>query len=99
MRRFAFAAVDWDDGNRVKCTKHGVSLAEIEQVLRRAPTLFPDLSHSVTEERWQIIGRTEEGRYVFIVVTWRERDGERLIRPIGARYMHAKEIANYERPA
>jgi len=27
------AGFDWDDGNREKCRKHGMTLAEIEHVL------------------------------------------------------------------
>jgi uncharacterized DUF497 family protein len=33
---------------------------------------------------------------VFLVFTIRERDGERLIRPVSARYMHPEEIESYE---
>lgn len=29
------ASFDWDSGNREKCTQHGLSLDEIEFVLRR----------------------------------------------------------------
>ena len=42
------------------------------------------------------VGKTHRGRYVFLVFTIRERHGERLIRPIIARYMHRKEVAHYE---
>jgi uncharacterized DUF497 family protein len=30
-------AFDWDDGNRTHCRKHGVSIAEIEALLRGTP--------------------------------------------------------------
>ena len=42
-------------------------------------------------------GKNSDGRYIFVVFTLRRKEGKRLIRPIGARYMHAKEIENYER--
>jgi hypothetical protein len=34
---------------------------------------------------------------VFLVFTVRLKGGRRLIRPISARYMHAKEVASYEK--
>jgi uncharacterized DUF497 family protein len=33
---------------------------------------------------------------VFLVFTLRKRDEKTFIRPIGARYMHAKEVNRYE---
>lgn len=42
------------------------------------------------------IGKTAGGRSVFLVFTIRERGGKRLIRPVSARYMHRKEVKNYE---
>ncbi|ODT74593.1 MAG: hypothetical protein ABS76_36575 [Pelagibacterium sp. SCN 64-44] len=88
--------VQWDDGNRDKCQKHGVSLAEIEFVLMSAtlmvlPDPFPD------EARLRGVGKTAEGRYVFLVWTERQSGGLNLLRPISARYMHRKEIEHYER--
>jgi uncharacterized protein len=43
------------------------------------------------------IGKSEAGRWVFVVFTIRVRAGHRMIRPISARYMHAKEVAAYEK--
>ncbi len=87
---------DWDVGNRAKCQKHGVSVDEIEELFARPIIILPDTTHSSTEERLRAIGRTEAGRYVFLVFTLRERGGKRFIRPISARYMHQKEIDSYE---
>jgi uncharacterized protein len=42
------------------------------------------------------IGRTEEGRYVFLVFMLRKLDTGILLRPISARYMRQKEIDHYE---
>ena len=56
-----------------------------------------DDGHSIEEERWRAIGRTRDGRYVFIVFTWRDRKGERYLRPVSARYMRDKEVRAYER--
>ena len=88
---------DWDDGNRAKCREHGVSPGEIEALFERPVLIVPDETHSTNEERLRAIGKTARGRSVFLVFTIRERDGERLIRPISARYMHRKEVASYEK--
>jgi len=88
---------EWDDGNRHKCRKHGVSLAAIESAFQGEIAVFPDLKHSQDEERFFAIGKTSEGRGVFVAFTFRHRDGETYIRPISARYMHQKEVAHYEK--
>ncbi len=91
------AGFDWDDGNREKCRKHGVSPAEIEAVFRGGPHVAPDIAHSVAETRFLAIGRGGGARFVFVAFTLRNIGGETLIRPISARYMHQKEVEHYER--
>lgn len=88
---------DWDEGNREKCQKHGLSVAEIEDVFGRPLMVLPDNAHSVTEERLQAIGKTAQGRHVFLVFTVRKCGSKEYIRPISARYMHQKEIESYEK--
>lgn len=90
-----FAGVEWDDGNRAKCQKHGVSIAEIESMFAGEPRYSPDTAHSFDEQRFLATGRTDVGRPVLVVFTIREVDGVKLVRPISARYMHAKEAARY----
>ena len=87
---------DWDDGNRAKCQKHGVSIPEIEALFMNAPRIAPDPKHSDDEDRMIAVGRTNAGRPVFVAFTIRTKN-RRLIRPVTARYMHAKEIAAYEK--
>ncbi len=87
---------DWDAGNRDKCRKHGVSLAEIEAVLGGQPLIASDPGHSMGETRSIAVGRTVAGRAVFIAFTLRMRGGRWLFRPISARYMRAKESQRYE---
>lgn len=91
------AGFEWDDGNRDKCQKHGVSLKALESAFRQTLSIFPDPAHSQNEERFIAIGKTETGRSVFVVFTLRSRDGEIFIRPISARYMHRKEVEHYEK--
>ena len=90
------AGFDWDEGNRAKCQKHGVSVAEVEGLFSRTLLIIPDASHSHAEERRWAIGKTAQGRSVFLVFTIRERARKRLIRPVSARYMHRKEVRHYE---
>jgi len=87
---------DWDEGNRAKCQKHGVSVAAIEGLFSRPLLILPDQLHSKSEERLWGIGKTAGGQSVFLVFTIREHSGKRFIRPISARYMHSKEVRNYE---
>lgn len=88
---------DWDDGNREKCRKHGLSAEAIEEIFRRPIAVFPDPAHSVAEERFKAIGETNAGRKVFVVFTLRPKAGGIFIRPLSARYMHRKEIEHYEK--
>ena len=87
---------DWDAGNRAKCQKHGVSVAELEGLFRRPLLIIPDASHSESEERLLAIGKSASGRSVFLVFTIRVRAGKRVIRPVSARYMHKEEVRHYE---
>ena len=48
------------------------------------------------EPRIRAIGKTQAGRYVFLVFMLRNSLGETLLRPISGRYMHQKEIDHYE---
>lgn len=86
---------DWDNGNARKNEKHGVSMAEAEQVFFNAPLLMlDDASHSQTELRIHALGRTDAGRLLHITLTLRASGT--LIRVISARDMHRKERAAYE---
>ena len=85
---------DWDDGNWPKCGKHGVSQAEIEQVLLGTPAVMPDPHPD--EPRMRAFGKTAAGRYVFMEFMFRQLGGTTLLRPINARFMHQKEIDHYE---
>ena len=87
---------DWDEGNTTKCERHGVAKAEIEALFRGSPKVRPDTEHSAQETRLQAIGQTEAGRWVFAVFTLRNRGAKAFIRPISARFMHAKEVQHYE---
>ena len=97
MHSRIFSGFNWDEANLKKCQKHGVTIEEVESVFSGTPPIGPDAGHSTAEARFLAIGTARSGRYVFLAFTWRERDGAKLIRPISARYMHAKEVQHYER--
>ena len=86
----------WDSGNWPKCARHGVSKAEIEAVFGNRPGVLVDQTGIRDEKRLNAVGRTVMGRHVFVVFTVRSDIAGRLIRPISARYMHAKEIKHYD---
>jgi hypothetical protein len=86
---------DWDDGNARKNEKHGVTMAEAEQVFFNAPLLLlEDGAHSQQELRIHALGKTDDGRALHIALTL--RDTNRLIRVISARDMHRKERSIYD---
>ena len=88
---------DWDEGNREKCQKHGLSQKEIEYFFQQKEVyVTPDPKHSDEEERFLAIGPSKKHKPMFVVFTLREVNGETLIRPISARYMHEKEAKRYE---
>ena len=89
------AGFDWDEGNTRKNEKHGVSMAEAEQVFFNAPLLvLEDGAHSQQEARLHALGKTDDGRALHITFTLRQSG--LLIRVISARDMHRKERAIYE---
>lgn len=76
---------DWDEGNLDKSRrKHGVTPEEAESV-------FLDEKSLIIEERFIIVGRSNEDRNLFIVFTIREEK----IRIISARRMHKEEVEKY----
>jgi len=86
---------DWDEGNNRKNAKHGVSMAEAEQVFFNAPLLvLGDAKHSGQEQRFHALGKTDTARLLHITFTLRGQG--QLIRVISARDMHKKERVIYE---
>ncbi len=72
---------DWDDANASKVAERGFTVADVERAfLNGRGTYFPDLDHSVREERFWLIGVTDDGRHITVPFTVR---GE-LNRPITA---------------
>ena len=90
-----YTGFDWDEGNARKNEKHGVSKSEVEQVFLNKPLLLADdRKHSQRERRFHALGRSDEDRWLH--VTFTEREGGTLIRPISARAMSRKERSVHE---
>lgn len=85
---------DWDRGNLIKNqAKHQVNNLECEEVFFNQPLLIlPDPKHSQIEIRFYALGKTNNGRLLFIAFTIRNN----LIRIISARDMSRKERSHYE---
>ena len=88
---------EWDDGNREKCQKHGLTQTDIENIFQQKSVyIAPDPKRSSQEERFLSIGRSRKGKPMIVVFMLRTINKEVLIRPISARYMHQKEARKYE---
>ena len=63
---------DWDEGNARKNEKHGVTMAEAEQVFFNAPLLVLENSkHSNQQPRFHALGKTDDSRLLHITFTVR----------------------------
>lgn len=94
--RTKITGFDWDEGNSRKNQKHGVSMAESEQVFFNRPLLvLEDSKHSPQEPRFHALGQTDDERQLHITFTVRHHSEK--IRVISARDMHRKERAVYEK--
>jgi uncharacterized DUF497 family protein len=87
---------DWNEGNWPKCGKHGVGRAEIEELFETDLSVFPAAQATGFEQRLIAIGFNRAGRAILVVFVFRLRNGNVLIRPISARFIHTKEHRHYE---
>lgn len=94
-KRFNFKEFVWDKGNKDKNRlKHRVSNEEAEQIFfDDHKKTFNDVLHSEKEERFRIIGKTNNQRLLLVVFT--KRAGK--IRIISARDTNKKEAILYEK--
>jgi len=88
--------VEWDEAkNRLNLAKHKIGF-ETAALVFDDPHSLSDLDRIVDdEERWQTIGMIS-GVPVLVAHTWREEDGEDVIRLISARKASSAERKNYE---
>jgi len=95
IMKITVSGFDWDDGNREKCSKHGLSVSTIEQFFRCEIQILGDPKHSQAENRFIAVGRAADGKPVFVGFTYRRKGKLLLIRPISARYTHEREVKRY----
>lgn len=95
MKKLEIIEFDWDKGNIDKNRKqHQVNYRECEQIFFNKPIkFFYDEEHSRTEHRFLTYGKTDLGRKLTIVFTWRKGK----IRVISARDQNIKERRVYEK--
>ena len=87
---------NWDEGNTRKNEKHGVSMAEAEQVFFNALLiLLEEAEHRSAGPLFHALGQTDDDRLLHNTFTL--RDAGEKIRVISARDMHRKEKAIYEK--
>lgn len=85
---------EWDQGNLEHIKKHEVGYKECEEIFVNKPLrVNKDENHSKTEERWEALGKANNGRLLFIVFTIRSNK----IRVISARDQNKKERREYKR--
>lgn len=84
---------DWDQGNTNKnYLSHDVTDSECEEVFFNRPFIVSnDEKHSTLENRYYILGRTDQSRFLFISFAIRNT----LIRVISARDMTKREEKKY----
>ena len=85
---------NWDKGNRVKCQNMVFRLRTSKPFSLTVPELTP--IRNTRRTRIVAVGGTSTGRPVFVAFTIRAANNRRFIRPVTARFMHAKEVAAYE---
>jgi uncharacterized DUF497 family protein len=85
---------DGDEANVIKIwEKHSVSQSECEQIFFNKPLVVTDdVKHSGVEQRYYVLGATDQGCTLFLVFTMRGG----LIRVITAREMNRKERRLYQ---
>ena len=87
----------WDENkNRINKKKHGVSFDEAKTVFYDdAAILFDDPEHSEDEERFLLLGMSEESNVCMVCHCYRENGS--VIRIISARKATKKEEERYVR--
>lgn len=82
----------WDEGNSQKnWVRQTVTQAEAEQVFFNWPLVVEEARRSGTERRYCVLGRTNAGRMLMVVFTFRGS----VVRVISARPMSLRERRVY----
>ena len=91
----ACTGFDWDEANVAKnWERHRVTPEEAEDVFFHDPfVLRSDSAHSRREKRYSALGKTAQGRKLFVAFTIRRK----LIRVISVRDVSRREDEEYQR--
>ena len=85
---------DWNEANIEHIAEHDVTPDEAEEVFSDEENILDeDIEHSIIENRFLIIGKTEKGRLLYQIFT---RRGDK-IRVISSRDINKKEVHLYEK--
>jgi uncharacterized protein len=86
-------AFEWDEGNEEHIAHHGVTSEEVEEAFFDPARLTVDVYNTTTERRRGLLGRTEDGRLLFVVYTRRAQ----AVRVVTARDASERHRRRYER--
>jgi uncharacterized DUF497 family protein len=76
----------WNAWNLDHATRHGVTVAEIERVVRSAKAPYPEVRE---DAKWRVVGRGTGGRIIQVIY---------LIDPAGTIYViHARALTDSEK--
>ncbi|HQF40157.1 MAG TPA: BrnT family toxin [Opitutaceae bacterium] len=82
---------EWDTGNSVHASAHGVLQVEAESVFFLAPLVYDDTRPGQNEPRFAVLGKSSNDRVLRIIFTVRGTK----IRPISVRCASRKEREQY----
>ncbi len=84
---------EWDKGNLDHIKKHKIRYEDCEEIFNNKPLLVKkDQRHSQMEERFEVLGKTNAGKKIFLVYATRRSK----MRVVSARDQSKKERRFYE---
>ncbi len=86
-------AVDWDQHNLAKLSKHGFSRVEVEEVLSLDFAFAGEVVGNFEERRFVLLGKLSDGRHM--TIAWAMRGAK--LRPISCRRSRDAEKRQFER--
>ena len=89
--------IEWDEAkNRSNLTNHGVSFETAQLVFDDPHHVSMQNRQVGGEDRWQTFGLVGGAVLLLVAHTWRDEDGEEIVRVISARKATSRERQHYE---
>ena len=89
--------IEWDEAkNRSNLAKHGVSFETAQLVFDDPHHVSMQDRQVGGEDRWQTFGLVGGAVLLLVAHTWRDEDGEEIVRVISARKATSREKQRYE---